>query len=172
MTEVPKLNASGWEPRLEHFLTSLRNEIISLKKMTGVDPTGPGGGGADEEAAPFDIVYEATASILAGTGETESTENAWTTVPSGAPAGARFAIIQFHMWSANNNAGGLLSWRTSSGLQEVVAAVVRYNGASDADRESLPWYFVPLTDSGDFDYKADETNGAVEWKVRRLGYVQ
>lgn len=154
-------------------LNSLSDTVLALtggSKGSPVSPvTDPGGGGGTTIQQTFPV-YEASGTVLAGTGESVSTENAWTTVVSGAPSGSRFAIIQFRMWSANDDAGGALLFRKESGAQEITAAVVRADGTSDSDRDSYPIVFVELTASGGFDYRANETAGDVGWSVRRLGY--
>ena len=162
---VPPLN----DHRLAAFLESLRSSLLKAdSETTGTDSEGTTG--TTNNSLPFAFVYE-TPAVLAGTGEPEDTEDAWTTVPSGAPAGTEFAIIQFYMASVNDDAGGILSWRSQSGDAEIEAAIIQADGTSDNDRASIAAYHVPLVD-GNFDYKADTTSGSLTWQVRRIGYIQ
>lgn len=164
--EVPKLNASGWEPRLEHFLKWAKTRIVSLEKLAGVDDTD---GDTSDEPNPSGIlpVYESSRTTLAGTGETEATEDAWTTVASGVPSGARFAIIQFYVDGNADTKQGTVRWRTDSGSQDITAVEL----VEDYQTKWGAPHFVQLTSSGQFDYIADTTAGAFTWKVYRLGYA-
>jgi hypothetical protein len=113
---------------------------------------------------------EASATVLAGTGEPEDTEDAWTTVPSGVPAGATMVLVEGRMWSTNDDAGGTVEVRTENGSQEITLAVIRADGTSDADRESVGWYPLPVDADGDIQYKANTTAGTLGWSLKRLGY--
>lgn len=155
--------------RLSAFLEALRKAILDTNKKFGDTGITVDEDGNTVIPGAFEIVYE-TPVALAGTGETEDTEDAWTTVASGAPAGTSYAVIQFYMVSGSDDAAGQLSWRTSSGEAEIVAAIIKGDGTSDNDRASIAAYIVPLN-SGDLDYKADTTAGTVTWSVRRIGYI-
>jgi hypothetical protein len=159
------------DPALYAYLKYLRDRLALLEKATGIEDTPSGSDLNDERFSDETFTYHATAVVLAGVGETEDTEDAWTTVASSAPATARYAMVQFLIHAESDAAEGQIAWRSASGSQEVVAGVV---GSTEDDAEGQrPGYgcwFVPLT-SGGFDYKADTTAGTVDWEVLELGYV-
>lgn len=165
MPDRPQLPARV-DSELYYYLKYLRDRVSLLEQAVGVTDT-PSGSDGVEIAEGFEPVYE-TPVVLAGVGESEDTEDAWTTIAAGA-GDARYAIIQFHMHAEGDSAEGTLSWRSSSGAGEIVAVIV---GSTEDDAEGqrgrVP-YFVPLVDGG-FDYKADTTN-SVDWDVIRIGYV-
>ncbi len=160
---VPPLS----DHRLEAFLDSLRSAVLknnsAAEEVTDTDdPFGVG-------SSSLDIHYE-TPVVLAGVGETEDTEDAWTTVASGAEGGASYAVIQFYMVALDGNADGFIEWRTSSSAPTIRACEIN-PGTGDAEANThLNWYFVPL-DNGNFQYYADTTAGSLDWEVRRIGYV-
>jgi hypothetical protein len=160
----------GLDFRLEAFLEAIRSELLDIdKQLVKQDAEGDAGGSTTEGLLAFEPADESPV-VLAGTGETISTEDAWTTISSGAPDNARYAIIQFYMYSNDDDAGGKITRRTASGSPEIEAVIIRADGTSDADRAALAIHLVPLNE-GSFDYKADTTAGDARWQIRRIGYV-
>lgn len=167
--DVPKLNVPGWEPRLQDFLDKVKSRILDIERKTGIDPSSSSETDFGDDSVGFSLTLDGP-EVLAGTGEVVSTEDAWTTISAGVPEEATIGYIQFYMFSNDDDAGGTITFRSDDGDPEIVAAIVRADGTSDADRASIAAYFIPLTD-GSFDYKADTTSGDAEWSIRRIGYL-
>lgn len=147
---------------------SLRETIGGLSGgSTGTPPPASGNTGATSDPGDSFVPTYATMATLADQGT--GTENAWTTVASGAPAGSRFAIIIFEVSSTDDADVGDLKWRTSSGAAEILAVYV--NGDED-DASPRMMCFVPLTASGDLDYKFTNTSATtINWLITYCGYV-
>ena len=168
MPDKPQLPARS-DPDLYNYLKYIRDRLGILERAVGTEDISVGSD-QDLSIGDFEITYESPA-VLAGTGETEATEDAWTTIPdAGAPSEARYALIQFYMFSNDDDAGGKITWRSASGSAEIEAVIIRADGTSDADRAALNQFLIPLTDGG-FDYKADTTAGDAQWQIRRIGYL-
>lgn len=164
LPEVPP----GDDFRLQYFLKQLRNEVLRLQGTAGED----GIVGTDDDiisSSGFNLTI--SGATIAGTGESVSTEDAWTTVASGVADGARYVYVQCYMESTSDDAGGSISIRTSSGSLEIFAVYVKNNGSSDADRTPVAAYILPVTEGGNFDYIANSTHGSVDWWIKRLGYI-
>lgn len=112
--------------------------------------------------------YEDSRTTLAGTAETISAEDAWTTIASGAPAGARFAIIQFRGEGSTTVGSGAMQFRKESGAQEITA--FEYPAGNNDESIHIATVFVEITGTGDFDYIANTTGTAYIWKIYRLGF--
>jgi hypothetical protein len=164
LPEVPKLE----NEKLMYFLKQLSSEVVSLRKSLGsfLDGSDGSDGAAGGEFLP---VYETSGTSLADQGT--GAEDAWTTIASGAEAGARFAMIQFEINSDDYTDDVKMYFRRASGDQEVKVLDITPGGDVEMDhRDPMVWYFVPLTTGGDFDYKVDTTS-TPNWSITRLGYV-
>ena len=150
--------------RLEAFLNWARARILAISNKTGIgDDNGdlPGASGGTD----FVPTYE-TPTVLADQGT--GTENAWTTLSSGAPADARYAIVLFEVEATADADQGEFTWRTDSGEAEIPGPIV--SGDED-DAQPRLWFFVPLNASGEFDYLMTVGGGGPNWKITRIGYV-
>ena len=174
----PKIQVEDTEPknRRDHeILQDAINLLIRAGKgmadaignLTGDVSGGDSGGGSSggSTTASISLIYEAPVTLAE---QATGTEDAWTTINAG--TSATYAMIQFHMFSTNDSAGGQMSWRSASGQPEIIAGAIRADGVSDADRDFRAWFFVPLT-NGSFDYKTDTTAGTVSWEILRIGTV-
>ncbi len=167
--EVPKLNVPGWEPRLEAFLKEAKSLLVSLQKDAGLGSSGSTDDGPIDTSLPFAPINESSATVLADQGT--GTENAWTTIASGAPAGARWAKIQFEINSDDYADDVKMFYRTESGSQEIKMLDITPGGDVEMDhRDPIAWDFVQITGAGNFDYKVD-TVSTPNWSITRIGYV-
>ena len=109
-------------------------------------------------------VWYVTPQTLAGTGETVSTENAWTavTVPTDRP----YAFIAFEVKATSDTDVGTLYFRDFRTGAEVDVATV---DADEDDAQPAPLYKVPLN-GGSFDYKFVSSAGSPDFRVRYMGY--
>jgi hypothetical protein len=159
LPEVPKMN----DPKLEHFLRQLRTEIFELKKIKGDDDDDDGG--TDTSSDSGQPILESSATILAGTAEGTATEDAWTTIASGVPAGARKVWLQGNVTGNADSNTGTLRIRTDSGSQEITLIEL-----SEDFQNHWEDFLLDVTAGGEIDYIADTTAGAFTWKLRRIGY--
>lgn len=129
--------------------------------------TDPGAPPGDDSG--FQIVYEASAAAIDD--QSTGVEDAWETVASGVPSGARWAIIQFEINSDDYLDDVKMYFRKQSGAQEIKVLDITPGGDVEMDhRDPMVWYFVEVTGTGTFDYKVDTTS-TPNWAIRRLGYV-
>lgn len=175
----PKIQVEDIDPknRRDHeVLQDTLNQLLRANKamadqignLTG-DSNGGSSGGSSNGSTSINFTPNYTTPVVL-TNQASGTEDAWTTISASAPANTTYAIIQFHMASTNDSAGGQMSWRTNSGAAEIIAGAIRADGVSDADRDFRAWFFVPLS-SGTFDYKADTTAGTLDWEILNIGYI-
>ena len=127
LEEVPP----GSDHRTMAWLRELRDKVEILSKVLG---EGEGGiGTIDTPAlAVFNPVYESSRTVLAGTGESEATEDAFTTVSAGAPAGARCQRRLDHARCANTPAIAAI---TPTRTWDASSSIVR---ASSGSRMTMP----------------------------------
>lgn len=156
------------DPELYAYLKDVDRRIKELES-TGSELIVVDDEGAAQIADAFEPIPETTV-VLAGVGETEDTEDAWTTLVSGAPSGARYAKIQFYMVALDGNADGYMEWRTDSS-----GPATRMNeinpGTGDAESNTqISWDYVTLN-AGAFQYYTGTSAGSLDWEVRYIGYV-
>lgn len=157
---------AGLDPKLEYYLKGLELRVIALEEKTGIATDG----GTEDElvsgASGFDPVPD-TESVLAN--QSTGTEDAWTTVASGAPSEARFAKILFRVNSTDNNDDGDLKWRTDSASIASPSLVECVALADDARDSVIDW--VTLDSSGSFQYLFTNTSGtSIDWSITYCGY--
>jgi hypothetical protein len=159
LPEVPP----GLDVRLEYFLKQLRTEVFELKKLGGEED--PDDGGTDTSTDSGQPILESSATVLAGTAEGTATEDAWTTIASGVPAGARKVWLQGNVTGNADSNTGTLRIRTDSGSQEITLIEL-----SEDFQNHWEDFLLDVTAGGEIDYIADTTAGAFTWKLRRIGY--
>lgn len=162
---MPRALPARTDPEMYAYLKYLLGRINKIDKAVGVDSDE---GGDETGAFGFNPTPD-TAAVIAGNGESEDTEDAWTTVSAGAPTGARFAKIRFRVSSTDNNDDGDLKWRTdSSGAESPIMAECV---ALEADAQEITFDWVTLTDGGTFDYKFTNTSATtIDWNITYCGY--
>lgn len=136
----------------------------SPPSTTNTDTEGTGGVSTE---TPFGITYE-TPVVLAGFGETEDTEDAWTTLASPAPSG-KLPLILFEISSTDNADVGSLLWRTESGAAEIPCVAV---DSDEDDAQPRIWYFIVPDSDGNFEYIFNnDSSTTIDWKIYYLGYI-
>lgn len=160
---MPKLPARA-DPELYAYLKYLRSRIERIDKTIGVDSDS----GSDDDALTFGEFVADTATHIAGnTHGTVTTEDAWTAVSAGAPAGARYAWFRREVNSTDNADSGDLAIRTPSGVTQPGPRCV----ALAADARDSDIVKARLSDAGEIEYLFTNTSGTtIDWALYYVGY--
>jgi hypothetical protein len=134
---------------------------------TGGSPPPPTTGGSTPSS--FVLTHE-DAVILAGTGETEDTEDAWTTVDAGAPADAVYVLLQVLLDGDADTHGGEFWVRQANTEPETLMARIVFTSDS-GDVNYAPIVIQKINGDGNIDYLADTTTSQFTWKLQRVGYI-
>jgi hypothetical protein len=112
---------------------------------------------------PEDVFY-VTPVILAGTGQTVATEDAWT--PVNVPTKSKYALIQFEAEATGDSDVGILYFEDyRSGAQIDVCFI----DADEDDAQPNAFMKVPLN-KGSFRYKFDSSAGSPDFRIRYIAY--
>ena len=165
MEEVP----FGSDHRTLAWLRDLKAKVEDIETKVGRTSDTSAGEDPDETVTgAFNPVPDTEAS-LASSGAA-SAEDAWTTVTPAAPAGARYALIRFQLWSNAASDVGYLQWRTENGAVESPRVSELVNTFQKAPGD-FAFLWVTLSAAGTFQYKMTNTSASVQdWDVTYCGY--